>query len=153
LLTSDRPTARSTTRKPLAIRAGGSCGMGTKSDSAASASSPSSSQPDFETRHGLPMTSRQPLAHRSLQAQARSHFSALVVLAATAVAWLFAFDASAAPEAHILRIDPRASSTDGSPVLTTVMEIVQNKRMSDLTKGCAALNGDAYYDCVATALD
>ena len=61
--------------------------------------------------------------------------------------------ASAAPEAHILRIDPRASQVDGSPVLTTVMEIVQNKRVSDLTASCATLTGDGNLDCVANALE
>ncbi len=61
--------------------------------------------------------------------------------------------AGAAPEAHILRIDPRASTSDGSPVLTTVIEVVQNKRMADITRTCAALNGDANLDCTANALD
>ncbi len=61
--------------------------------------------------------------------------------------------ARAAPEAHILRIDPRASIVDGSPILTTVLEIVQNKRMSDLTSKCATLTGDANLDCVANALE
>ena len=61
--------------------------------------------------------------------------------------------ASAAPEAHILRVDPRASTTDGSPVLTTVIEVVQNKRMSDITRQCAALSGDANLDCTSNALD
>ncbi|WP_437535363.1 FHA domain-containing protein [Sorangium sp. So ce726] len=61
--------------------------------------------------------------------------------------------AEAAPESHILRIDPRASTADGSPVLTTVLEVVQNKRLSDITRNCAALTGDANLDCVADALE
>ncbi|MGK4006008.1 FHA domain-containing protein [Sorangium sp. So ce1036] len=61
--------------------------------------------------------------------------------------------AEAAPEAHLLRIDPRASTVDGSPVLTTVLEIVQNKRLSDLTRRCATLTGNANLDCVADALE
>jgi len=61
--------------------------------------------------------------------------------------------AAAAPEAHILRIDPRASTTDGSPILTTVIEVVQNKRLSDLTRACVAMTGDANLDCVADALE
>ena len=61
--------------------------------------------------------------------------------------------ATAAPEAHILRIDPRASIVDGSPVLTTVLEVVQNKRMSDVTSRCATISGDANLDCVASALE
>src|SRR5215203_3112771 len=73
-----------------------------------------------------------------------------------AIAALFALllcgaRASAAPEAHILRIDPRASTVDGSPVLTTVIEVVQNKRLGDLTKPCNAQTGDANLDCVANA--
>jgi FHA domain len=61
--------------------------------------------------------------------------------------------ASAAPEAHILRIDPRASFVDGAPVLTTVLEVVQNKRMSDVTSKCATMTGDAAQDCIANALE
>ncbi|WP_437801507.1 FHA domain-containing protein [Sorangium sp. So ce693] len=61
--------------------------------------------------------------------------------------------AEAAPEAHLLRIDPRASTVDGSPVLTTVLEVVQNKRLSDLTRNCAALTGNANLDCVADAIE
>lgn len=61
--------------------------------------------------------------------------------------------AAAAPEAHILRIDPRASIVDGAPVLTTVLELVQNKRMSDVTSKCATLVGDQALDCTANALE
>jgi hypothetical protein len=61
--------------------------------------------------------------------------------------------AAAAPEAHIMRIDPRASQVDGAPVLTTVVEVVQNKRLSDLTAPCATLTGDSNLDCVADALE
>ncbi|WP_437490047.1 FHA domain-containing protein [Sorangium sp. So ce1014] len=61
--------------------------------------------------------------------------------------------AEAAPEAHLLRIDPRASTADGSPVLTTVLEVVQSKRLSDITRTCAALTGDANLDCVSDAIE
>lgn len=61
--------------------------------------------------------------------------------------------ADAAPEAHILRIDPRASVVDGSPVLTTVVEVVQNRRMSDVTGPCATATGDANLDCISKALE
>src|SRR5262249_21752199 len=75
-------------------------------------------------------------------------------LAAALLSVLFgARTASAAPEAHILRIDPRASQTDGSPILTTVLELVQNKRISELTGPCATLTGDANLDCVAGKID
>ncbi|HVY47319.1 MAG TPA: FHA domain-containing protein [Minicystis sp.] len=77
--------------------------------------------------------------------------AAAVIVGAAAL--LAASIAHATPEAHILRIDPRASSVDGAPVLTTVLEVVQNKRMSDQTRECAALPGDANLDCVAAALE
>jgi hypothetical protein len=78
--------------------------------------------------------------------------TALALAAALAVA-AGARSASAAPEAHIMRIDPRASTVDGSPVLTTVIELVQNKRMSDLTGVCATLSGAANLACVANKLE
>ncbi|MGK3995304.1 FHA domain-containing protein [Sorangium sp. So ce1024] len=78
----------------------------------------------------------------------------LLALAAAFLALIAGLNrAEAAPEAHLLRIDPRASTVDGSPVLTTVLEVVQNKRLSDLTRNCAALTGDANLDCVADALE
>jgi hypothetical protein len=78
---------------------------------------------------------------------------ALATIAALVSLLIGAESALAAPEAHILRIDPRASTVDGSPVLTTVIELVQNKRMADATKACNALSGDANLDCVSNALD
>jgi len=90
---------------------------------------------------------------RGSQRGSRAIRAALAALAALVMLVVSARTARAAPEAHILRIDPRASTTDGSPVLTTVIEIVQNKRMSDLLRPCAAMSGDAHLDCVANALD
>jgi len=58
----------------------------------------------------------------------------------------------AAPQAHILRIDPRASMADGAPVLTTVIELVQTKPYSQVTSACAELTGDANLDCISEAL-
>lgn len=78
---------------------------------------------------------------------------ALAAIAALFTLVIGANSSVAAPEAHILRIDPRASTVDGSPILTTVIELVQNKRMSDIMRPCAALTGDANIDCVANALD
>jgi len=66
---------------------------------------------------------------------------------------LVAGAAVAAPQAHILRIDPRASMADGSPVLTTVVELVQNKPYSGVTSNCAELPaGNANLDCISEAL-
>src|SRR5262245_38948922 len=78
---------------------------------------------------------------------------AVLALAAAVAVLLGAGAASAAPEAHILRIDPRASTVDGSPVLTSVIELVQNKRVSELTAECATLSGDANLSCVANKLE
>jgi len=58
-----------------------------------------------------------------------------------------------APEAHILRIDPRASMVDGAPILTTVIELVQHKRMSDITGKCAMKTGNAQLECLANELE
>ena len=62
---------------------------------------------------------------------------------------------SAAPEAHILRIDPRAGVTDGQPVLTSVIELVQFNSLSEVVtaKGCGAVRGDALLDCVSAAVE
>ncbi|HEY5962142.1 MAG TPA: hypothetical protein VIV60_36550, partial [Polyangiaceae bacterium] len=61
--------------------------------------------------------------------------------------------AAAAPEAHILRIDPRAAQDNGSPVLTSVIEIVENRRVSEVTLPCASMTGNAQYACMSEALD
>jgi hypothetical protein len=66
---------------------------------------------------------------------------------------LCAGSAVAAPEARILRIDPRAAKVDDAPILTTVIEVVQNKRLSELEAPCATLTGDAHLACVADALE
>jgi hypothetical protein len=92
-------------------------------------------------------------AVHSLRARAKAPLFALAVLAAFVAFFLAPTSSFAAPEAKILRIDPRTSTVDGAPVLTTVIDLVQNKRMSDATRPCATLNGDAYYDCVANAVE
>lgn len=61
--------------------------------------------------------------------------------------------ASAAPEAHILRIDPRAAQDNGNPVLTTVIEIVQTKRVSEAVGNCADTRGGTRLDCVSDAME
>src|SRR6185369_2325314 len=47
----------------------------------------------------------------------------------------------------------RASQTEGAPVLTTVIELVQNKRLSEAIAECAALRGDAQLDCQSDKLE
>ncbi len=61
--------------------------------------------------------------------------------------------ALAAPEAHLLRVDPRAARENGSPILTTVVEVVESKRLSDVLMPCATLSGDAQLGCISDSLD
>jgi len=61
--------------------------------------------------------------------------------------------AHAAPQARLLRVDPRAAQENGSPVLTTVVEVAQSKRVSDATAACASLTGNGQLDCMSQALE
>jgi hypothetical protein len=76
-------------------------------------------------------------------------FFCLVMVTFTAA---LARSAGAAPEAHILRIDPRAALSEGAPILTTVIEIVQANRLNDVltNAGCNNTKSD---DCVSDALE
>ena len=56
-----------------------------------------------------------------------------------AVLGFSARSAFAAPEAHILRIDPRAGLQNGKPILTTVLEVIQFKRLSDVVQPCSGV--------------
>src|SRR5579863_8332754 len=77
----------------------------------------------------------------------------LSALMVTAVALAFGGDAAAAPEAHILRIDPRTGLSGGKPVLTTVIEVVQFKRMSDVLQPCAGVAGASTLSCWSEQLE
>lgn len=82
----------------------------------------------------------------------RKPFWFVATLVAAFVA-MFTSNAVAAPEAHILRIDPRASGKSGDPVITTVIEVQQSKRITQTTGHCATLSGDARLGCMAEALE
>jgi FHA domain len=70
------------------------------------------------------------------------------------LSWLaFPRDAAAAPEAHILRIDPATGLQDGKPILTTVIEVVQFKRLSDVLAPCAGVTGAATLGCWSEQLE
>ena len=58
----------------------------------------------------------------------------LLVLVTT----LLALPAAAAPAVKRLRVDPRAAQENGNPVLTTVVDISQSRRVTDATSACAA---------------
>jgi hypothetical protein len=75
--------------------------------------------------------------------------SFLLVLATA----LCAAPAWAAPAVKLLRIDPRAAQENGNPVLTTVVDISQSKRVSDATSVCAPLTGNAQLDCMSQNLE
>ncbi len=81
--------------------------------------------------------------------------SSALVRALLALSLLFfaASAAVAAPEAHILRIDPRASQQSGDPIITMVLEVVQSKRVSEAIAPCAVSTGDAQLSCMADALE
>jgi hypothetical protein len=87
---------------------------------------------------------RSGLARQAGRAIARAFGAALLLVAGTA---------AAAPQARILRVDPRAAQQNGNPVLTTVIEVSQSKRISDATAPCAALTGNAQLDCMSQALE
>ncbi|HVW25162.1 MAG TPA: FHA domain-containing protein [Polyangiaceae bacterium] len=74
-------------------------------------------------------------------------------LLAIVVCFLSTRIAHAAPEAHILRIDPEASQQSGAPVISMVVEVVQSKRISDATAPCAAVTGNSQLSCMAEALE
>lgn len=73
----------------------------------------------------------------------------LASLAVLLVAW----PTWAAPQARLLRVDPRAAIESGGPVLTTVIEVSQGKRVSDAVRPCATLKGNAQLDCMSEALE
>ncbi|HXS15606.1 MAG TPA: hypothetical protein VN764_00370, partial [Polyangiaceae bacterium] len=59
----------------------------------------------------------------------------------------------AAPEAHILRIDPQTSLIDGRPTLTAVIDIAEISGTTNAVVGCAGKSGDAGLDCMSDALE
>jgi FHA domain-containing protein len=59
----------------------------------------------------------------------------------------------AAPEAKLLRIDPRTSLESGHPIITTIVEVSQSKRISEAVADCAGLSSDAQLGCMSEALE
>jgi len=83
----------------------------------------------------------------------RRHFDRSVLFIIFALLFAFARGAGASPEAHILRIDPRAGMQNGKPVLTTVIEVVQFKRLSDALQPCASVPASATLSCWSEQLE
>ncbi len=92
---------------------------------------------------------KNPNRYRLDLARFRTWFASVILFATLLVPGL----AWGAPEARILRIDPRASQNQGDPILTTVIELVQSKRVSEATGNCAGARGNALYDCMAQSLE
>ena len=67
----------------------------------------------------------------------------------------FVRSSHAAPEAHLLRLDPRAGVQDGQPILTSVIELVQFTSMSEVVTnaGCGTKSGDGLLDCISSAVE
>jgi len=72
--------------------------------------------------------------------RALATFLALVVVAAPRAA-------SALPEAHLLRIDPRAAQNGGAPILSTLLEVVEFESPSKALATCNGKTGNADLDC------
>lgn len=78
----------------------------------------------------------------------------LASLVAFFVVTFVASVAFALPQGHILRIDPRVGTQGGTPVLTTVIDLVQNNAVTDATAGCNSSSGtNAYIDCMSAAFE
>lgn len=78
-----------------------------------------------------------------------------LLLALTWAAWVLLISSSvlAAPMARILRIDPTAAITDGAPVVTVVVDLVQSNRVSSVIADCAMLSGAGQQDCQSERLE
>src|SRR5512139_1571084 len=90
---------------------------------------------------------------RRLRPPARRAIRALFALALFALTLVVSRSASANPEAHILRIDPRAGMTGGSPILSTVVEIVEFSSPSEALAPCNNLSGSAALDCWSSTIE
>ncbi|HEY4989276.1 MAG TPA: hypothetical protein VII09_05680, partial [Opitutaceae bacterium] len=98
------------------------------------------------------MTSKMVRRLRSFPLRPRSRLS-LVAAMASLVVLFAAWPARSAPEAHILRIDPRAGLQNGKPTLTTVIEVIQFKRLSDVLQPCAGVTGSGTLSCWSDQLE
>ena len=89
---------------------------------------------------------------RAQRRRAASHFALIAVIVGLVLAQ--AGTARAEGKGNILRIDPRASQTEGAPVLTTVLEIVQHYPLSRSTGPCNAMTKpEDVFDCIANEVE
>jgi hypothetical protein len=83
----------------------------------------------------------------------RLSFLFLALLGALSFSLAFVRAAGASPQAHILRIDPRTGLNNGKPTLTTVIEVVQFKPLSEVLAPCAGVTGAAVLSCFSSQLE
>jgi hypothetical protein len=83
----------------------------------------------------------------------RSLLAALSALVAAAFVLAVPRVARALPEAHVLRIDPRAGTSNNAPILTTLLEIVQFNSPSEALSACNNKKGNAELDCWSDAVE
>jgi len=78
-------------------------------------------------------------------------FSVLVVVALVLAS---GFARAGLPEAHILRIDPRAASNgSGAPILSTLIEVVRFNSPASALSSCNGKTGNAELDCWSESLE
>ncbi len=85
--------------------------------------------------------------------QSRSPSPAGFALLLALAALVLPLRAHAAPEAKLLRVDPRTSIESGHPIITTVVEVSQSKRISEAIAPCAGLSGEGQLGCMSEALE
>lgn len=86
-------------------------------------------------------------------ASRRTLVAAFSALVAAALVLATPRAARALPEAHVLRIDPRAGTSGNAPILTTLLEIVQFNSPSDALSSCNGKKGNAELDCWSDAVE
>jgi hypothetical protein len=106
-------------------------------------------------RQGNPRCALENKGHSPLFSPARTPAQAVVIALSTLLLLALALvtkSAAAAPEARILRIDPRAATGQGEPILNMVVEVAENKRLSSAIQDCALMRGDSQLVCMSEKL-
>ncbi|NUP10531.1 MAG: hypothetical protein HOW73_31165 [Polyangiaceae bacterium] len=89
---------------------------------------------------------------RAHSRRAKSRLALIAFVLGVVLAW--SATASAEGRGNILRIDPRASQTEGAPILTTVVEIIQHYPLSRATGPCNAMSKqEEIFDCIANEVE
>lgn len=86
-------------------------------------------------------------------ARSRRDLGRALVILSCALYVLSARAAQAGPTARVLRVDPEPLLDAGDPVLTTLVDVVDQKRSTDVLTLCAGLSDDARYDCTKRELE